>query len=156
MILMGNKISKGRKITYYAGLGLIIIGGLLFFSSFLTPFIGFNESAFDMGMPSMMKNAPIGMFCMIVGGVLMNIGASGAAGSGLILDPDKAREDLKPHNTAKGKMINDVASQVDVLRDVGNNIAGKEPSQLIKIRCRKCETLNDEDAVFCKACGDKV
>ena len=153
---MGNKISKERKIIYYIGLGLAILGGVLFVSSFFTVFNGLDSPGFGMGMPSFFKRALVGMICIIIGSFLMNIGSRGAAGSGIILDPEKAREDLRPHNTARGKMINDVASQVDVLNDVKQNIVNKTPQQLIKIKCRKCAALNEEDAMFCKACGDKI
>ena len=83
----------------------------------------------------------------------MNIGAKGAAGSGLLLDPDKAREDLKPFNEAKGGMINDVISNIDVVDKIANTYEKKE---VIKIRCRSCESLNDEDAKFCKGCGKEL
>lgn len=153
---MENKISKERKIMYYMGLIIIIFGGILFISSFFTFFTGFNRPNFGMGMPNSFKRALIGMICMIIGGVLMSIGEKGVAGSGLILDPEKAREDLRPYNTAKGKMINDVTSQVDLLKDVKQNLESKKAEQLIKIKCRGCGVLNDEDAMFCKACGDKI
>ena len=86
----------------------------------------------------------------------MNLGAKGAAGSGIILDPDKAREDLSPYSQAAGKMINDVVSEVDLLKggkvDPGQDL----PGQIIRIKCRECGGLNDEDAVYCKACGSKL
>ena len=153
---MENKISKERKIIYYIGLGLAILGGVLFVSSFFTVFNGLDSPGFSMGMPNFFKRALVGMICIIIGSFLMNIGSRGVAGSGIILDPEKAREDLRPHNTARGKMINDVASQVDVLNDVKQNLGNKKPEQVIKIKCRKCAALNDEDAMFCKACGDKI
>lgn len=155
---MSNKISDGRKLTYYIGLVLVVLGVILFMSSFFAVSTGFGsmDPGFDMGMPSFFKRALFGMISIIIGSVLMNIGAKGAAGSGIILDPDKVREDLSPYSHAAGKMINDVVSGVDVLKDVRGNQEGKRPDQLIKIRCRECGGLNDEDAVFCKACGGKL
>ncbi len=87
---------------------------------------------------------------MVIGGIIQNVGAKGSAGSGMILDPDKAREDLKPYNEAMGGMLNDVISNVDVLDDM---IKKPEEKEVIKIRCRNCQGLNDEDAKFCKSCG---
>ena len=153
---MGDKISKERKILYYIGLGLTILGGLLFLSSFFSFFTVFSAPSFNMGMPSFLKRALVGMICMIGGSVLMNIGAKGAAGSGIILDPDRAREDLKPYSKAAGKMINDAASEVDALKDLKENLKSKETQQVIKVKCRECGALNDEDALFCKACGDRI
>jgi len=33
---------------------------------------------------------------------------------------------------------------------------GKEQKEIIKIRCRNCGALNDEDAKFCKSCGREM
>ena len=77
----------------------------------------------------------------------------GTAGSGLILDPEKARDDLKPHNIAKGKMINDAVENIDIVKDMGKTTDTKE---IIKIRCKNCGELNDEDAKFCKSCGREI
>ena len=80
----------------------------------------------------------------------MNIGARGAAGSGLILDPEKAREDLNPYTSAAGGMINDALKEVEILNPKSD---GKD---LIKVRCQSCKELNDEDAKFCKNCGKEI
>ena len=150
---MSNKISNERKTMYYIGLGLTVLGGILFISSFFTAFNDFNNPGIDLGMPSFFLRALIGMICMIVGSILMNVGAKGKAGSGLLLDPDKAREDLKPFSSAKGKMINDMAEEVDFLKNKGEKSPQEEK---IKIRCRECRGLNDEDAKFCKNCGERL
>lgn len=151
---MSNKISNERKSIYYLGLGLTVLGVVLFMSSF---FIGASEMdlgfGMDMGMPSFFKVALIGMICIMVGGVLMNIGAKGAAGSGLILDPEKARDDLKPYSSAAGGMISDAMENIDLSKIKEKNKGGKE---LIKIRCRSCGELNDEDSKFCKSCGERI
>lgn len=147
---MSNKISDERKALYYIGLGLIILGFILFISAFFT--FGSDDIFFE-GTSSFMARPLVGMICMIIGSVLMNIGEKGTAGSGLILDPEKAREDLKPHNIAKGKMINDAVENIDIVKDMGKITDTKE---IIKIRCKNCGELNDEDAKFCKSCGREV
>ena len=88
---------------------------------------------------------------MVIGGIFTNIGSKGAAGSGIILDPEKAREDLKPFNSAKGEMINDVIENIDVVKNINH-----EQKEIIKVRCRNCGELNDEDAKFCKNCGGSM
>ncbi|SKA87931.1 hypothetical protein SAMN05443428_10881 [Caloramator quimbayensis] len=148
---MTDKISKERKITYYIGLGFIIIGVILFMSSF---FIGF-EPSFSFGPPTFFKNAVIGMIFIMIGAVLTSIGARGAAGSGILLDPEKAREDLKPFNKAKGGMINDTLENIDVIKDI-EKVAIKNNKEVIKIKCKYCGTLNDENAKFCKECGKSI
>lgn len=149
---MTNKISKERKALYYIGLGLMVLGFILFISTF---FMFGTRSMFVHGPTSFIRRPILGMVCMIVGSVLMKVGAKGAAGSGLVLDPEKAREDLKPYSTAKGKMINDTIENIDIVKDMVNN-KNRDTKEIIKIRCRNCGKLNDEDAVFCKFCGKKM
>lgn len=166
------KLSKERKATYYIGMGMIILGVLLFLSTFVDvakfmedPFSdGFSSNDGVIGTytyrhPYSMNTGPsfikpvIGIILMISGGFVMNVGARGVAGSGLMLDPDKAREDLKPFNEAKGGMINDVISNIDVVDRITK--PGEE-KEVVKIRCRNCAELNDEDARFCKSCGREI
>lgn len=168
------KISNERKVTYYIGIGMMVLGFILFVSVFFSaaslmndPFgstsDGLMGSMFGggdsiMGIPFRRRgpsftNSIVGLVLMIAGGFVMNIGARGAAGSGLLLDPEKAREDLKPFNDAKGGMINDVISNIDVVDKITRQ---HEEKEVIKIRCRNCESLNDEDAKFCKNCGKEL
>lgn len=152
---MSNKISKERKALYYIGMGLIVLGFILFFSSFFIFNKGFDPF-FNSGMPPFFKRALIGMICIIVGSVLMNIGARGAAGSGIILDPEKARKDLKPFSSASGGIINDVIENIDIVRERKTSHDKKEVLQIVKVKCQSCGELNDEDAKFCKSCGNKI
>lgn len=139
-----NEISSQRKGVYYLGMALLVIGVLMFMSTFLllimNPFGGL--SAF--------MNAPIGVIMIIIGNILMTVGRRGLAGSGIILDPNKAREDLKPYSRQAGAMINDVLEEVEVLHDT------KESSQTVKVRCRNCKSLNDESAKYCNQCGEEL
>lgn len=148
-----SKISKERKATYYVGLGILVIGFILFFSVFVSVAVSFaNPSEFN--IPPF-QNGIFGFILIIAGVIVTNIGAKGAAGSGLLLDPEKAREDLKPFNEAKGGMINDVISNIDVIEDIARPHEHEE-KEVIKIKCRSCGTLNDEDARFCKGCGGEL
>ncbi len=100
---MLNKISSERKALYYIGLVLIVIGFILFISNIFT--FGSDDMFYGGGASTFMARPLAGMICIIIGSILRGgIGEKGGtAGSGLILDPEKAREDLKPHNIAKGK-----------------------------------------------------
>lgn len=151
-----SKISNERKATYYIGMGMMILGFILFISVFFS-MAGFmsspSDGVFGMGGGPSFGTPIIGMVLMISGSIVMKIGAKGAAGSGVILDPEKAREDLKPFNEAKGGMINDALSNIDVVDKITNPKEGKE---VVKIRCRSCGSLNDEDAKYCKSCGKEI
>jgi hypothetical protein len=146
------KITRERKAAYYIGIGMMGIGFILFISVFFSAASFMNDPFGGSRNPSF-SNAVIGMLLMIAGSVIMNIGAKGAAGSGLLLDPEKAREDMKPFSEAKGGMINDVISNIDVIDQITNS---SETKEVIKIKCRSCGCLNDEDARFCKACGKEL
>lgn len=147
---MSSKISGERKAIYYIGIVFIVLGVILFMSSFFVK----TDPGFSMETPSFFKRAVIGMICMIVGSVISAIGRLGAAGSGILLDPEKAREDLKPFSEATGKMINDAIENIDVVKNISQ--PSKESREVIKIKCRECGELNEEDAKFCKKCGEKL
>ena len=138
---MSKEISKNRKTLYYVGNGLTAIGFILFLSVF---FVAFLNPFAMFGSDNPMANGFIGFILIIIGQFVSNIGARGAAGSGLILDPKQAREDLKPYSTQVGGMINDVLDEVDIK---------PESKEVVKVRCQSCKTLNDEDAKYCKKCG---
>jgi hypothetical protein len=44
---------------------------------------------------------------IVIGAVISNIGARGAAGSGILLDPEQARDDLEPFSRMHGGMLKD-------------------------------------------------
>ncbi len=145
-----KEISEERKILYYAGMIVIVIGFALFFSTF---FSFMNPERFFMGevsIGSVIARPFIGIIMIAIGGFMRVVAARGVAGSGLVLDPKKAREDLSPWSTMAGGMIDDALSETrfgsnkEVIKDV------------IKVRCRNCVALNDEDAKFCKDCGEKM
>lgn len=146
-----SKISKERKATYYIGMGMIVLGFILFISVFF--FVAGSMKDPFRSSPPPFSNSIIGMILMIVGSIVSNIGAKGAAGSGVILDPEQAREDLKPFNEAKGGMINDVVSNIDAIDHITK---AHSPKEIIRVRCRNCNGLNDEDAKFCKSCGKEI
>jgi hypothetical protein len=147
------KISKERKATYYIGLVMMVIGLILFFSVFVSVAVSMaNPTSFS--IPPF-QNGIFGFILTAAGGVVMSIGAKGAAGSGLLLDPEKAREDLKPFNEARGEMINDVISNIGVVEELVKPHEHEE-KEIIKLKCRSCGTLNDEDAKFCKGCGGEL
>jgi hypothetical protein len=143
---MNKELSSNRKTMYYAGNIISVIGFLSFISVFFTAFL---SDPFDMMTQSYNPMAPalIGFILIIIGQFISNIGLKGKAGSGLILDPQQAREDLKPYSSQVGGMINDALEEIEF-----------KPSskETIKIRCQSCGALNDEDARFCKNCGSSL
>jgi hypothetical protein len=107
---------------------------------------GFNSMA-----QSLMFRAFGGMGLVVLGAILRGVGAKGLAGSGVVLNPEKAREDLEPYSRMAGGMVED-ALQETSLHPGGS---GGSPAKVVMIKCPACGKLNEEDSKFCRECGQK-
>jgi hypothetical protein len=85
---------------------------------------------------------------------MMNVAARGLAGSGVVLDPEQARKDLEPWSRMSGGMVQDALSEVEVVTKIVDRLESPEPR--IKVRCQKCQALNDETAKYCDQCGSAI
>jgi hypothetical protein len=149
-----KQIPPERKALYYTGMGLTIVGVLLFLSTFVSGISNFgNFEDFDRRVKGEMCTALCGMGLMVVGGILMRVGAVGAAGSGFILDPEQARKDVEPWARMGGGVADDALSEIGLARKLEERLGQKESEPKIKVRCRQCQALNDETAKFCNQCG---
>lgn len=147
---MARKISEERKGAYYLGMVLMILGFILFASVFVTFFMTFGDfSNFPANAKSSMLRAFLGMALIIAGQFIRMIGARGVAGSGVILDPEQAREELEPYSRMAGGMVRDALEAADV------NLGGKA-EKVVMIKCRACGKLNEEDSRFCQECGEQL
>jgi hypothetical protein len=147
---MARHISDERKTAYYVGMGLQILGGLLFASTFVTGLMHFGDfKDFDGQARSEGFRAFGGMALLIIGGIIRGIGERGLAGSGVLLDPEKAREDLEPYSRMAGGMAKDLLEEANIK-------IGGEPVKVIMVKCRLCGGLNQESAKFCQECGAKL
>jgi hypothetical protein len=147
---MGRDISTERKTTYYVGTGMMVLGGLLFASTFVT-FIG-NFGNFEGFVPRMRSVAICsfgGMALLFVGALVRNVGARGLAGSGILLDPHQARQELEPYSRMAGGIVKDALDEADIR-------LGTAPEKVIMIKCPTCGRLNEEDSKFCQECGGKL
>lgn len=135
---------------YYGGMILTGIGFVLFMIPFFYVFSIFTSDVFNMDMESPFRSFQygfVGFILIAVGSWLRQLGARGLAGSGVVLDPQRAREDLKPYSKAAGGMLHDALEEVDL------NDPKQQGKELIKVRCQACKTLNDETDKFCSQCG---
>ena len=152
------EIGAGRKGLYYTGMALVVLGIGLFVVGFVTFAKRGQDAVRTFGRsPDPVEGwwtGLVGMGVIVVGGVLMNIGRRGAAGSGLVLDPKRAREDLAPWSRMAGGMADDAIEETRVGRALAERLespSGGAP--LVKVKCRACGALSDEDAKFCDQCG---
>lgn len=113
--MANRQISSQRKVLYRAGQIIGVLGLLSFLSVFVSAALHFGDFAnFDQRGRSMAIRAVGGMIMMIGGGVLAGIGMSGAAGSGLNLDPEQARKDLEPWARLQGGLMTDTLDEMGV------------------------------------------
>jgi hypothetical protein len=145
---MGRQISKERQGIYYVGVGLFVLGGILFMSTFVTFALHFGDfSNFHENARSDALRSVLGMVFMIVGAGLAHIGSRGLAGSGVVLNPEEAREDLEPYARMAGGMLKDALDEAQV------GVGSRSSEKTVMLKCRACGKLNNEDAKFCQECG---
>lgn len=167
-----NEIPAERKLLFYGGYVLIGLGLMLFLSAPLgcgskderrMPEPGDpnfwsqaqdRHQAFKDQSDSGMTRAFLGMGLIVAGNIMQSIGRKGLAGSGVVLDPEQERADMRPWSRMKGGMVNDALQEVDAVKAFTKQ--AEEPRTEIKIRCRSCKGLNPEDAKFCNHCGQPV
>ena len=102
-----DDISSRRKLAYTLGLVLVIVGFLSFFVFFIYGALAMaGVVRFDPPVGVLLA-PPVGMLMIIAGFALRIVVARGTAGGGLVLDPQKAREDLKPWSRMGGGMLKD-------------------------------------------------
>lgn len=146
---MTRQISEERKFAYYFGMVLIVIGVLMFFSVFLTGAMNFGDfSNFESNARSSMFRGFGGMFFIILGAVIRSIGERGIAGSGVVLDPEQARQELEPFSRMAGGMVKDALDEADIS-------IGGQSRKVVMIKCSTCGKLNEEDSKFCQECGNQ-
>lgn len=149
---MAKKISGERKTAYYVGMTVMVVGGLMFLSVFITAAINFGDfNNFESDARSSLFRAIGGMVLIIVGGIIRGVGAAGLAGSGVVLDPEQARSELEPYSRMAGGMLKDAIDESGI--KTGRTA---EPEKIIMIKCRACGKLNEEDSKFCQECGQEL
>jgi hypothetical protein len=116
-------LKQGAKSAFYIGTAMQVVGGLSFFSVFVTGAMHFGHfDNFAADARSSMARAVIGMGLLITGGFVKNAGRFGLAGSGLKLDPEEARKEVEPWARMGGGMLK------DALDEAGISTAAKTPA----------------------------
>jgi hypothetical protein len=129
---------------------MMVVGAVSFLSTFVTFATNFgNFSNFEANAKSDMFRAFGGMVLMMAGGFVRGIGARGLAGSGVVLDPEKARQELEPYSRMAGGMLKDALDEADVT-------IGRGREKVVAVKCRACGRLSSEDTKFCEGCGSAL
>lgn len=156
-----RSIPPGRKAVYSLGMATSVVGLLMFLSTFISFASNFGDFGDFVGHSrSMMLRAFGGFVLMIVGVLVMGVGARGAFGSGMLLDPERAERDLEPWARMSGRLNDAAFSEMHAVREtIAEAVGGRrdaEPTTVAKVRCRSCQALCEEDARFCGRCGAKL
>ena len=129
---------------------MMVIGFLTFASVFVSAANSIGDfSNVGSGAQSSFTRVLVGIGLIMAGAFVRSIGSRGLAGSGVVLDPEQAREDLEPYSRMAGGMVKDALDEADL--DIGTS---KE--RVVMIRCQSCGQLNEEDSKFCQECGKTV
>ncbi|MEO8207215.1 MAG: SHOCT domain-containing protein [Chthoniobacterales bacterium] len=137
-----KEISSGRKTLYYLGGGIVVLGFILFISVFISAALNSGPISPSMrqGVDFTFLRGITGMICMVVGGIIMGIGARGAAGSGIILDPKQAREDLEPWARMGGGLVKDAVDESGINLSRGSELPFDE-------KLRRLEALKKDGLI---------
>jgi hypothetical protein len=120
-----RQISEERKQLYNVGNAVTILGLVIFLSSFVTGIVApIGHAAFT----AFGFQAVVGFVLVLVGSALRNIGMKGLAGSGAILDPERARQEIEPLSRMAGGVIDDALSEVKMLNSAGSKGGAEAPT----------------------------
>ena len=133
------------------GIGLLVVGFLLFLLSFVPVFLAFNRFMED---PFGSSGSMFGSFFLsfVIGALsIIMIGAGGfALRLGLV-------------RPVTGYVATEAASAIETaatafgtgLRDAGFGAPGAGGT-VVRVKCRNCGYLETEDAEFCSKCGQRL
>ncbi len=144
-----RQLTARRKTAYYLGMGFMVAGLLLFASVFVYGILFVGPGFRDSQVKWIMLLACTAMGLLFAGGIVQQVGARGLAGSGVLLDPQRARRELEPFSRMAGGMVG------DALNEVGERITGAA-ERVVMIKCSSCGKLNEEDSKFCQECARKL
>lgn len=139
-----RQVSPERKVVFYIGMAVGIVGLLCFISTFFSAVSNFGDfTNFEQRGRSMGTRAVLGMVLMIAGGFLMLVGRMGLAGSGVKLDPEEARRDVEPLARMTGGVIK------DAMDEAGIKLDSPPPSEELPFdeRLRRLQKLRDDGLV---------
>ncbi len=154
-------IAQVRLWVFRGGVLLLIVGVLMFFSTFVIFAVNFgNFENFEQRGRLMALMAVGGMFLMIAGIVSAAFAGSGVAGLLWRMDPREVRRRLSTWAKLSGQLTDEAFTEMKTVRqslaDLGDGDDLEKTEQIIQVRCRGCGALNDELSKYCGQCGQPL
>ncbi len=148
-----RQVSSGRKAAFYLGYLSFAAGAALAVWVVAGPW-HFTPS----GLWAESMRSIAAVCCIGLGVFLRRVGIRGLAGSLVVLDPPRAREDLEPWSRAAGGLLDAALSEAPALKEIASARSGAKPTEApaVKVRCGSCGALSDEEASFCSRCGRRL
>jgi hypothetical protein len=149
--------SPERGPVAYVGPALMLIGILLFLSTFVTAIANFgNFDNFEGRVKSMGFRALGGMVLFIVGGVVTGATGKGAASSRMMQNLSRLRDQVQI-NVPKPEPQPVLCQYCNTENDASLAKCESCGAALVKqCRCFGCGTVNDPNARFCNHCGKAI
>jgi len=139
-----RQIPPERKLLYYIGMAVGVIGFLCFISVFISAALHFGDfNNFEQRARSGIARAVLGMMMIIAGAFLARIGGMGMAGSGIKLDPEEARRDVESWARMTGGVVKDAMDEA-AIKLGGQSSAEKLP---FDERLRRLQKLREDGLV---------
>jgi hypothetical protein len=143
-----RQVSSGRKAEYYLGITVTVIGVIMFGLPFMVGAISmtgiFSEEIMGPSIGLAFFVAFIGFGLIVLGLVFSGIGKMGLAGSGVVLDPEKAREDVEPWARMTGGVVKDAVDEAGV--DL-SKLAGRNDDMPFDEKLRRLHKLYEDGLV---------
>lgn len=139
-----RQIPPERKLLYYIGMAVGVIGFLCFISVFISAALHFGDfSNFEQRARSGIARAVLGMMMIIAGAFLARIGGMGMAGSGIKLDPEEARRDVEPWARMTGGVVKDAMDEAAI------KLGGQSSAERLPFdeRLRRLQKLREDGLV---------
>ena len=142
-----KQIPIERQLLFHGGGALIVVGILTFLSSITL--LNLDQASFDAPLRHFFTRPLIGMGLILLGGTLRKVGSRGLAGSGFVLDPQQAREDLEPWTRSAGGMVSDALEEAQLAKHLSSARSDTDTDGGIDFadRLRKLHQLCEEGVI---------
>ncbi|GIW89109.1 MAG: hypothetical protein KatS3mg108_3433 [Isosphaeraceae bacterium] len=155
-----SPIARGRVWAVRAGLIGLMLGALLILGTIVEFALHFGDfHDFEARGQRLALQFVAGFVLIVAGQLSVWLGGTGLASALWHLDPQRVAGPLSGWARLSGRLTDEAFSQMKTVRETFKNASldadvPTEPVTLV--RCRSCQSLNDETDQFCGKCGARM